>query len=121
MRRTRTRQGMHGDAGGGFAEILFGRPARPNKPADAGGPDLAPAALAVESEEEDMPVGALFAGSWPLGTPLPEPEDSDPMDFRPAERDADRPGLGRLLVLIILAALLIAIIMAHLTGLAPWR
>ena len=75
----------------------------------------------LDIDADQMPVGTLFAGPWLADTSMPEPSDLDPMNFHPSDASTRGPSLGRLLILIVLAALVIAIIMAHITGLAPWR
>ncbi len=106
---------------GGFAEILMGAPTQTStvRPAPSRSP-------IVETGDEDgmaAPVGALFGrptdqvGEWDDDD---LEEDEPPLDFHPRH---ERRGLSPvwLALLVVLAALLIAVIMAELTGLAPWR
>lgn len=104
---------------GGFAEILLGKSVAPPAPAAA-----FPAWAASENEDEPdgsaPPIGALFGGG-----PLPDDEtaaDEDgPFDFHSYAPMREGPGAAKLILFVVLAALLIAIIMAQLTGLAPWK
>jgi len=106
---------------GGFAEVLLGRStgsalfqAREDEALE----------MLTEPEHtpgEELPVGALF-GAWPGGGAADhDPHDAPEFDFSPPQEGGHGPGVWRLVVLVVLAALLIAVLMAHFTGLAPWR
>jgi hypothetical protein len=112
-----------GDEPAGFAEMLFERPLRGARVSEADAP-VVPAPV-EEPEALEMPVAALFGAGWATnGTEVEAEEEAGEftaMRFQPRDAPAPGPGLGRLIVLVILCALVIAIIMAHLSGLAPWR
>lgn len=95
---------------GGFAEVLMGRPASASNRPELG------------DEEDAPPVGALF-GRSALTEEDDEEWDEDamaPLDF---QSEHGRRGLSTLwLVLLVVGiALVIAALMAEITGLAPWR
>jgi len=106
---------------GGFAEVLLG-PVPALLP-DA--PEPEPAFMAGTEEEtgEELPVGALFGGGLPpdgAGAGVEE-GDRHGFDFGGPDDRERGPSVARLILLVVLAALLIAGLMAHFTGLAPWR
>ncbi len=109
---------------GGFAEILFGaRPAPEPDGAEDAFPAIGGSAAprhgspdAVDDDAEPLPMGA-FLGNLTRD----EPVDADfpTLDFDP--RDSGSGGLPvKLIFLVIVTALVIAIVGAHVTGLAPW-
>jgi hypothetical protein len=109
----------------GFAEILLGSP--PDStiyPETAGTPDLGwlPPASTTPEATEDMPVGAMF-GRWAPpddDDTFPDSAETRQLDFSSRSTLDRGPGFGRLVVLVVLVALIIAVLMAHFTGLAPW-
>jgi hypothetical protein len=108
---------------GGFAEVLLGSSTSDNSPPRSPSPALLPAPEAEAAPEDDLPVGALFGI---LPTEAPDVGDAPatphrPLDFSPADRSQNPAGLWRLVALVVAVAMVIAALMAHLTGLAPWR
>ncbi|MFN0130603.1 MAG: hypothetical protein ACKV19_28410 [Verrucomicrobiales bacterium] len=104
----------------GFAEALLGSSIdSPLLPI----PDvLAPTPDAPDDSDEDLPIGMLFgARTSDLDTdPLAASQDPR-FDFSSRTDDDEGPGWGRLVILVVLVAMVIAAVMAHFTGLAPWR
>ena len=73
--------------------------------------------------EDEPPIGALFGG-WTSDSQDDTEATAEPptgFDFSgPGGRERG-PGVVRLLLLVVTVAFVIAAIMAHFTGLAPWR
>jgi hypothetical protein len=108
---------------GGFAEVLLGPSTTPVSPPRSPSFALLPAPEAEAVPEDDLPVGALF-GVLPTETPEAEEAPATPhrpLDFSPAYRSQPPAGLWRLVALVVAVAMAIAALMAHFTGLAPWR
>ena len=113
---------------GGFAEVLLGSCSGAAFLAVASEvePDAPSPEWHTEQEgppEDEPPIGALFGG-WTSDSQddteaTPEPPTG--FDFSgPGGRERG-PGVVRLLLLVVTVAFVIAAIMAHFTGLAPWR
>ena len=113
---------------GGFAEVLLGSGSGAAFLAVASEvePDAPSPEWHTEQEgppEDEPPIGALFGG-WTSDSQddteaTPEPPTG--FDFSgPGGRERG-PGVVRLLLLVVTVAFVIAAIMAHFTGLAPWR
>lgn len=76
----------------------------------------------LDPENEAPPIGALFG--VPLPDPLLDPAvpfEGHRIDFSSAAHFDRGPGWGRLFIMIVLLAMIIAAITAHFTGLAFWR
>ena len=113
---------------GGFAEVLLGSASRPGflTQASAVEPDAPSLTWRVEQEgppDDEPPIGALFGG-WTSDSQddtgaIPEPPAG--FDFSAPGGREQGPGVVRLILLVVAVAFVIAAIMAHFTGLAPWR
>lgn len=113
---------------GGFAEVLLGSGSRPAflAVASEAEPDAPSPEWPAEQEgppEDEPPIGALFGG-WTSDSQddteaVPEPPTG--FDFSGQGGREQGPGVVRLLLLVVAVAFVIAAIMAHFTGLAPWR
>ena len=101
------------ETAGGFAEVLFAEPR--TRPVEA---------TAAEEESpvgEDVPIGGIFA----TGRPSESADDDEAaevqqFDFRHLDQPRRSIGTSTLVLMVVIAALIIALIMAHVTGLAPW-
>lgn len=113
---------------GGFAEVLLGSASAPAflAVASAAEPDAPSPEWPAEQEgppEDEPPIGALFGG-WTSDSQddtATAPEPPAGFDFSGPGGREQGPGVGRLLLLVVAVAFVIAAIMAHFTGLAPWR
>ena len=113
---------------GGFAEVLLESGSGPAFLAVASEvePDAPSPEWHAEQEgppEDEPPIGALFGG-WTSDSQddteaAPEPPTG--FDFSDPGGREQGPGVVRLLLLVVTVAFVIAAIMAHFTGLAPWR
>jgi hypothetical protein len=113
---------------GGFAEVLLGSASRPGFLTEASAiePDAPSPTWRAEQEgppDDEPPIGALFGG-WTsdsqddTGAVLEPPAG---FDFSGPGGREQGPGVVRLMLLVVAVAFVIAAIMAHFTGLAPWR
>lgn len=109
--------------GGGFAEVLLGSRSTSAVVPASESMQLGPFESSSEEPTEDLPVGTLF-GAWSGAdddtSDLPASEDRG-FDFSPRAGLNHGRGPWRLIVLVVIVALVIAVLMAHFTGLAPWR
>ena len=112
----------------GFAEVLLESPSPPAffAVASAVEPNAPSPEWPTEQEgppEDDPPIGALFGGwtSDSQDNTEAAPEPPAGFDFSGPDGREQGPGVGRLLLLVVTVAFVIAAIMAHFTGLAPWR
>jgi hypothetical protein len=106
------------DEAGGFAEVLFAE-TRSRVAEEAA--DTADGSGAGDEAPEDMPIGGIFATGCPdeLGDDEAEVE-TKPLNFRSSDQPRRSIGTPALVLMVTIAALIIALIMAHVTGLAPW-
>jgi hypothetical protein len=113
---------------GGFAEVLLESGSGPAflAVASEAEPDAPSPEWPAEQEgppEDEPPIGALFGG-WTSDSQddteaVPEPPRG--FNFSGQGGREQGPGVVRLTLLVVAVAFVIAAIMAHFTGLAPWR
>jgi len=110
------------DEPGGFAEILLADTAA-DPPVEhplllSGVPDDD-----LDDANADLPIGTLFGHSGETDPDFddPSPPRGPTLHFGPRTRYPDGPSRWRLVILVIIISLLIAIVMAHVTGLGFWR